>query len=232
MDALGRKSTDLFDSVATVSFGPPDAPGYLKLGPLRLFGIDTVRPAGVFTLHRHENVEVVTLAIEGALVHEDSTGTTERTNAGDVQVMRAGTGLEHRETNVSQHDPFIGVQIWITPRNRGNEPSVARHHFEPGPDWTLMVSDQGAPLLVDADIQYLQLKLPASESADWDVSAGRAAYIAVVEGSIEIAGQTVKRYERAIVRGGAVTLRAVDDAHVLLLDLPIDTTPAPSGPAR
>ena len=168
MDALAVLDKGLFTSVATVSFSPVGTPGHLNLGPLQLFGIDTVRPGGVFELHRHENVEVITFVLDGAMEHDDGTGTADRTDAGSVQVMRAGTGLEHSEVNVSPDKPLVAVQMWLAPRNEGNEPSVSRHHFERGPTWTLMVAGEGAPLRVDQDVQFSQVQLAAGGTADWE----------------------------------------------------------------
>lgn len=223
MDALAVQDRGLFQSVATLEFSPPGTPGHLKLGPLRLFGFDTVRPGGVFELHEHKDVEVITMALEGALVHGDDAGNAgQRIEAGGVQVMRAGSGLQHTEANASPDEPFVGAQIWVAPRTEGNEPSVAHHHFDLGPEWTLMVAPEGAPLSVDQDLRFAQVRLPPSGSADWEVAPGRAAYVAVADGAIEIAGQAVGRFERAIVRqSGRVTLSSEAGAHVLLMDLPV-----------
>lgn len=223
MRDLSRQDRGFFRGVASGSIIPEGAPGHLVLGPLRLFSFDTVDPGAVFTRHRHENVEVVTMILEGAMVHDGTEGVGTRTEAGGVQVMRAGSGAEHEERNASDEAPFVGVQIWLEPRNADNEPSIASQPFERGPEWTVMVASSGAPLVVDADVRLAQVQIPADGSARWTVESGRAAYVAVAEGAIDVAGASVAATERVIVRElGEVTLRSESGAHVLLLDLPVD----------
>ena len=223
MDRLSQQDRGFFRGVATGSIIPEGAPGHLVLEPLRLFSFDTVDPGAVFERHRHENVEVVTMILEGAMVHDGTEGVGTRTEAGGVQVMRAGRGAEHEERNASDEAPFVGAQIWLEPRNTDNEPSIASRQFERGPDWTLMVAARDAPLLVDADIRFVQVQIPSGGSASWTVEAGRTAYVAVADGGIDVDGSAVGRYERVIVRRvGELTLRSEAGAHVLLVDTPAE----------
>ena len=163
------------------------------------------------------------MLLTGSMVHTDSLGVHDRTEAGGVQVMRAGSGMEHSERNASEDEPFVGIQVWVAPRTENTEPSVARHQFERGPEWTLMVAANNAPLIVDQDLRFSQVQLPTTGSATWTVDAGRAAYVAVPDGAVDVNGQRVERLERAVVRGPLeVTFTSKSGAHVVLMDLPLD----------
>src|SRR5688572_26095865 len=113
----------------TFSFADYHDPRHMGFGPLRVINDDVVRGGAGFPPHPHRDMEIITYVLDGAIAHEDSMGTGSTIRAGEVQHMRAGTGVVHSEFNASPSEPVHLLQIWIVPRERGLAPSYAQRPF-------------------------------------------------------------------------------------------------------
>jgi redox-sensitive bicupin YhaK (pirin superfamily) len=203
----------------TASIVPESAPGYQQLGPLLVFAYDEVQPGSGFKLHAHDNVEVITIVLEGTLDHEDTAGHKGRLEAGEVALMSAGTGVRHSEFG-SRDVVTRSLTIWIKPRTMNKPPSraVARPVERDG--WQLVAAERDAPLVVDQDARVIMQRLAPRERVNLEARPGRVAYLAVVQGEVAADGERLARSDRMIVRGGKVEVAADAGATVVAVDVP------------
>ncbi|HXH80690.1 pirin family protein [Nocardioides sp.] len=128
------------------SFGPHYDPANFGFGPMVCHNDDRLEPGGGYPDHPHTDLEIVTWVLEGVLLHSDDHGNTEVLQAGDVQVMSAGSGVRHSEMADAASGPTRFLQTWITPDEPGTPPTWRTEHVEPGPGPTAVVGDGGLPV--------------------------------------------------------------------------------------
>jgi len=213
------------DSRHTFSFGEYHDPAHMGFGSLRVINEDRVKPGAGFGSHGHRDMEILSYVLEGALEHRDSMGTGSVIRPGEIQLMRAGTGVTHSEQNHSKTEPVHFFQIWILPETRGLAPAydqqaldreAARQRF------VLLASKDGRDgsirLRQDAD---LYLTRPRSGEARFhELGAGRHAWVQVALGRVSLDGETLSQGDGAAVSGeDRLSLEGQGDAEVLLFDL-------------
>lgn len=188
-ETRGHANFGWLDSWHTFSFGQYYDPAHMGVGALRVINDDTVAPGQGFARHGHEDMEIVTYVLAGALEHRDSLGNTGVIRAGDVQRMRAGTGIEHSEYNASTTEPVHFLQIWIRPDTNGLEPGYEQITIDPATkagQFRLIAAGEPQPGAVhihqDAAIHAVVLK--AGESAELPIPPGRRAYLQVASGAV------------------------------------------------
>ncbi len=193
-------------------------------GRLRVWNDDEIAGGTGFGTHPHANMEIVTYVTQGAITHRDSLGNTGRTEAGDVQVMSAGTGIAHSEYNLETETTKL-FQIWILPDERGGKPSWGARPFprdaRSGKFVTLasgLATDADAlPIRSDARVAAATLK--AGETAEYRLGAGRYAYLVPARGSVDVNG--VKAQTRdglAIADEDVLRVTALEDSEIVLVD--------------
>src|SRR6185436_11000069 len=141
----GHVSFGWLDSHHSFSFGHWYDPEKLHFGALRVLNDDIVKGGGGFGAHPHDNMEIVSIPLKGALAHKDSTGTDGIIRTGDVQIMSAGTGIRHSEYNASQHDDVNFLQVWIIPKQQNIKPRYEQKTFNPADrknKWQVVVSPE------------------------------------------------------------------------------------------
>jgi redox-sensitive bicupin YhaK (pirin superfamily) len=193
-------------------------------GALRVWNDDTIAPNTGFPPHPHANMEIITYVREGAITHKDSLGNTGRTQAGDVQVMSAGSGVRHSEYNLENAATRL-FQIWILPDRAGGAPSWGAKPFPKGDRSGRFVAlasgfadDEGA-LPIRAEARVLGATLKAGESAAYPLAAGRHAYLVPASGSVEVNGVALGARDGAAIRDEAILqVRALEDAELVLVD--------------
>ncbi|MET0921979.1 MAG: pirin family protein, partial [Xanthobacteraceae bacterium] len=183
---------------------------------------DEIAANSGFPPHPHQDMEIITYVRQGAITHQDSLGNKGRTGAGDVQVMSAGSGVRHAEYNLEPETTRI-FQIWILPRSRGGQPSWGAKPFpkddRSGKFVTLASGfDDADALPIRADARVLGATLKAGESLTHTVGEGRHAYLVPASGAIEIDGERVNARDGAALSGGTVTITAIEDAEIVLVD--------------
>ena len=152
-NARGDVSLGWLQSRHTFSFGHYHDPAWMGFGPLRVINDDTVAPGGGFAPHRHANMEIISVVLDGALAHKDSAGNEGVIRAGDVQWMSAGHGVEHSEYNASGTEPVHFLQVWIQPDRLNAQPAYAQQSFDPDARrarWATLFSADGVfvPVIV------------------------------------------------------------------------------------
>ncbi|WP_240314886.1 pirin family protein [Chromobacterium haemolyticum] len=206
------------------SFAEYHDPARMHWGALRVWNDDTIAPGTGFPPHPHADMEIITYVREGAISHRDNLGNQGRTEAGDVQVMSAGSGIVHSEYNLEAVDTRI-FQIWIMPERRGGEPSWGSKPF-PKEDrsgaFVALASgmdgdDQALPIRADARVLGATLK--AGESVDYRLGAQRCAYLVLARGRVEVNGVTLQARDGAAIRDeDLLRIVAGEDAELILVD--------------
>lgn len=198
-------------------------PANTNWGPLRVFNDDVVQPGQGFGTHGHRDMEIVSVVLDGALEHADSTGTRQVLKAGEVQVMSAGSGIRHSEYNASQTDPVHFLQLWIVPRTKGLPPRWEQREFTARDGKLLPVVSSGhvpGTMAIDQDATIYLSRLQPGEALTHTPGPGRKAYLFLIEGELEVNGQHLKAGDQArIADEPELRLAAEASAHFILLDL-------------
>lgn len=229
-DSLGQFDNDWLSARYHFSFANYHDPDKTGVGPLLVWNDDTIQPGTGFDRHGHRDMEIITYVRSGAISHEDHLGNKGRTEAGDVQVMSAGTGIQHAEFNLEQ-EPTQIFQIWIEPTVKGVQPRWETRRFpkdDRAGDLVVLASgrngdttgDNGA-LKIHQDAAIIGATLRSAQEVTHALGRGRRAYLVVNSGRIEVNGTAVGLRDGVIIENEAtITLTALEDAEVLLADLP------------
>jgi redox-sensitive bicupin YhaK (pirin superfamily) len=205
-------------------------PARMGWGDLRVWNDDEIAAQSGFPAHGHSDMEIITYVRNGAITHKDSLGNTGRTGAGDVQVMTAGSGVQHAEFNFEDETTTL-FQIWIMPRERGGKPGWGAKPFPKGDrsgKFTVLASGfdedltgEAAALPIRADARMAGATLAAGEEADWTLGPGRHAYLVSAKGDIEVNGVALNARDGAAIKDETVIkVRALSDAEIVLVDTP------------
>ncbi len=222
----GRADHGWLLSLHTFSFAQYHDPAHMGFRCLRVINEDRVQGGHGFDLHPHQDVEVLTYVLEGALEHQDSLGRRATIRAGEAQLISAGTGIAHSEVNASPTEETHFLQIWILPSRRGGEPayhqatlteSALRNRLAP------VASGDGRegslPLLQDAVVEAC--RLDAGARVGRTLLPGRHAWVQVARGKLELQGQRLVQGDGAALSGErSLDIRAAGACEFLLFDLP------------
>jgi redox-sensitive bicupin YhaK (pirin superfamily) len=213
------------DSRHTFSFAGYHDPRHMGFGTLRVINEDRVRPGAGFGTHEHEDMEIVSYVLEGALRHEDSMGNGSVLRRGTVQRMTAGKGVRHSERNASDSEPVHFLQIWIHPGKRGLEPGYEEANFtDAGKEGRLrvLVSPDGrdGSLRIHQDASIYAAVLPEGGEVVHRLGKGRRAWIQVARGSASVHGERLLQGDGAAVSDiESLTITGLQRAEVVLFDL-------------
>lgn len=199
----------------------PDRMGW---GSIRVWNDDEIGANSGFPPHPHRDMEIITYVRQGAITHKDSMGNQGRTEAGDVQVMSAGTGVRHSEYNLESETTRI-FQIWIEPKRLGGSPSWGAKPFpknDRSGQFVVLASgfaeDRDA-LPIRADARLLAATVAAGDSVTHTVGEGRHAYLVPATGAVEIDGERYEARDGIAIPGGrTVTITAIEEAELVLVD--------------
>ena len=222
----GHANHDWLDSYHTFSFGSYYDPQYMGFSNLRVINDDTVAPGGGFATHGHNDMEIVSYVLEGALEHKDSMGNGSVIRPGDVQHMSAGTGVAHSEYNHSESEPVHFLQIWLQPNAMGVEPSYDQRHFpveERRERWVLLVSPDGrdGSIATHQDALMFGTLLAPGESLEYRFDATRNGYLHLARGKLQMGNVILHQGDSLrIQKHKLLEIKGIEDAEVLLFDLP------------
>ncbi len=223
-DSLGGANHGWLDAKHHFSFADYHDPSRVHWGSLRVWNDDTIAPRSGFPPHPHRDMEIITYVREGAITHEDSLGNKGRTEAGDVQVMSAGTGVRHAEYNLEDQTTRI-FQIWIIPEKTGGEPQWGSKPFpkddRSGAFVTLasgLPEDEGA-LSIRTPARVAGASLRAGETVTYKLGEGRHAYLVPATGAIEVNGVSANARDGVAVKDVAeISITAREDSELVLVD--------------
>lgn len=225
-NARGHANHGWLDSYHTFSFANYYDPEHMGVSNLRVINDDTVMPGQGFGTHGHQDMEIVSYVLDGALEHKDSMGNGSVIRPGDIQRMSAGTGVRHSEYNPSSTEPVHFLQIWLVPNRTGVQPGYEQEHF-PLADrrgrLVLLVSPDGrdGSLSAHQDGLLYGTLLEAGESVEPPLAAGRRAYVHVARGQVAVNGTPLGSGDGATLDDvDHVHLEGLGHAEVLLFDLP------------
>lgn len=222
---LGAFQNEWLNTHHHFSFADYHDPARMGFGRLRVWNDDEIAAGTGFDPHPHRDMEIVTYVRTGAITHRDSLGNEGRTDAGDVQVMHAGTGIVHAEYNQAQ-TPTTLFQIWILPDRRGVAPGWDTSRFpNAGGGLTVLASGRAADaargaLPLYADAALLAGTLTKGETVRVPLEAGRGAYLVPASGTVSVNGVAVGTRDGVAVRDEpALVITANDDAELVLVDV-------------
>ena len=223
-DTLGHADHGWLDARHHFSFANYYDEGRMGWGALRVWNDDVIAPGTGFPKHPHRDMEIITYVREGAITHEDNLGNKGRTEAGDVQVMSAGTGIAHSEFNLESTATKI-FQIWILPNQAGDAPAWGAKPFPKGQREGFVTLASGKDgdqesLRIRADARLVAANLKAGETAEYVLDKGRRAYLVPATGVIEVNG--LRAYARdgvAIADESVLRVQALEDSEIVLVDV-------------
>ena len=222
--SLGHADHGWLNARHHFSFANYHDPSRMGWGAIRVWNDDEIGARSGFPPHPHDNMEIITYVREGAITHQDSMGNQGRTEAGDVQVMSAGTGVRHSEYNLEDEATTL-FQIWVLTDKRNAEPSWGAKQFPKGDRAGSFVTlasgfeDDADALKINAAARVLGATLKAGEAAELQLDPSRHVYLVAVGGAIEVNGQRAEPRDGVAITGEKkVTIRAVDDAEIVLVD--------------
>lgn len=210
----------------TFSFAGYHDPAWTHFGLLRVLNQDRVAPGQGFGTHGHDNMEIVTWVLDGVLEHEDSMGNGAQVRPGEAQFMSAGRGVTHSEFNASHTDELHLLQMWVFPRERGTEPRYEQRTYpeaERRGRLRLLVSPDGrdGSLTIGQDALLHAGLLDGDERIEHALPIGRAAWLHVAKGSLELNGQSLGPGDgAALVDEPSLTLTAGQHAEFVLWEVP------------
>jgi len=205
------------------SFANYHDPARMGWGAIRVWNDDQIAPETGFPPHGHANMEIITYVRTGAISHRDNLGNAGRTPGGDVQVMSAGTGIQHAEYNLEGEETTL-FQIWVLPDDQGGAPSWGQRAFPKGDragQWVTLASGQsdGDALPIRADARVLGATLKAGESLSLSVDPARHLYLVPATGAVTINGVAAHARDGMAITGETdLTIHAVDEAELVLVD--------------
>lgn len=227
-DTRGHANHGWLNSHHTFSFANYYNPDRVHFGVLRVLNDDTVAPGRGFGRHPHDNMEIVSIPLAGALEHKDSMNNSAIIRQGDVQVMSAGTGVFHSEYNKSSEEEVRFLQIWMFPREKGVAPRYDQITLDGNDNnelqQVLSPSKDDAGVWVHQDAWFHLGDLKKGWQNQYQVKrSGNGVYAFVLEGKVEVAGQALnKRDGFGIWDTDQFDIKATADAKLLLMDVPME----------
>lgn len=200
----------------------------VHFGLLRVLNDDFIDGGGAFPTHPHDNMEIVTIPFSGALKHKDSTGGAGVIQAGDIQIMSAGTGVQHSEANASSTEPVTLFQVWIFPKEKNIKPRYDQRTFdvsERNNAWQMVVSPIAADqaLWINQDARFAMANLEAGKEITYQNGfAGNGVFLVVIEGAVTVNGQQLnKRDALGISETENFTVTATENSALLAIEVPM-----------
>lgn len=222
--SLGAANHGWLDAKHHFSFAGYQDPERTQWGALRVWNDDAILANSGFPPHPHADMEIITYVREGAITHKDNLGNLGRTEAGDVQVMSAGTGITHAEYN-AESDTTRLFQIWILPEQRGHKPAWGTRPFPTGERSGRFVplasgfEGDGDALPINAKARVLGARLKAGETAVYPIAAGRRAYLVPAVGRVDVNGTVIEARDGAAIKDETeLRVTAIEDAELVLVD--------------
>ena len=221
----GHATHGWLDSYHTFSFANYYHPQHMGFRALRVINEDRINPGAGFPTHPHQDMEIITYVLEGAVAHKDSSGGGGVITPGMVQYMSAGSGVTHSEFNASDTEPLHLYQIWLLPNVRGAEPRYEERRIGDARNGALklVASPDGRDdsFRIRQDAELYASVVGEGETLSHRFAPGRYGWRQVARGGVEIGGLTMQAGDGAKIEGEEdVSFKALEDSEILLFDLP------------
>lgn len=210
------------------SFAHYHDPDHMGFGPLLVINEDRVQPGRGFGAHGHNDMEIISYVLDGALEHKDSMGTGSVIKYGHVQRMSAGSGVRHSEFNHSHSEPVHFLQIWIKPDVQGIAPGYEEKYFDPERkkgQWKLIVSPDGqdGSVRIHQNARVYAAIVDGSDTLEYTWKESRCGYLHVALGTVTVNGLVLNAGDAVkIVDEPVIKVADGQDAEILLFDLPTE----------
>lgn len=224
-DLRGKAKTGWLNSQHTYSFGHFYDPSRMGFRSLRVINDDHIIGGAGFPTHSHEDMEIITYVLDGALEHKDSTGTGAIIRPGDIQRMSAGHGIQHSEFNHSKDNHVHLLQIWILPSEKGITPSYEQKHFADEKfhgGFTLVGDQRGSDgaITIHQDVKMLVSKLSEGDEASYSLDKGRGGFLQIARGQITLNGEVLKEGDGAEIEDvDRINVQANSPSELILFDM-------------
>ena len=225
-DRRGHIQNSWLDSYQTFSFGDFRDPSRMGFRSLRVINDDRVIPGeGGFGMHGHRDMEILTYILEGEVAHKDTLGNGSTIRSGDVQIMSAGTGIQHSEFNNSETEPVHLLQIWMLPNRQNITPRYDQRNFplsEKQGKLRLVASKDGreGSVLIHQDIDLYVSVLSSGDRIAFEMGNDRFAWIQVARGSVMLNGESLREGDGVQINSPELLELTTDaSAEILLFDL-------------
>ncbi len=228
-DQRGHADHGWLNAHHSFSFASWYDPSKVHFGMLRVLNDDIVAPGEGFGMHPHNDMEIITIILEGALQHKDNMGNGSVIRPGDVQVMSAGTGVMHSEFNPSDKEKVNLFQLWIFPKEKGIKPRYDQKTFSPAERKNIFQPvasgfKKNGELYIHQDAMLSLGDVEKDKTVSYNMAKpGNGAYIMVINGKVEIAGETLsKRDAIGVADSASVDIKALENAQLLVVDVPMN----------
>ena len=220
----GHANHGWLDSRHTFSFANYYDPEHMGFRSLRVINDDRVIGGAGFATHPHRDMEIISYVVSGALEHKDSMGTGSIIRPGEVQRMRAGTGVTHSEYNHSPSEPVRFLQIWVLPEENGLEPGYEQKLFgdERNGSLRLVASRDGSEgsVQIQQDLSMFASVLKDGEAVAHDLEQGRHAWLQVVRGTVSVGDEELSEGDGASFSGvETIDIQSRDESELILFDM-------------
>lgn len=227
-ETRGHANHGWLDTYHTFSFANYYDPDRMHFGMLRVLNDDTVDPGMGFGTHPHDNMEIVSIPLEGDLEHRDSMGNVAVIKKGEIQVMSAGTGITHSEYNKNRDQPVKFLQIWVFPREQGLTPRYSQITLDES-----MMKDRFAEIVspdkdgegawIHQDAWFHMGHFGKGKELEYKVKKeGNGVYVFVLEGELEVDGNRLGRRDGiGLWNGDSVSIKSLSDASMLVMEVPM-----------
>lgn len=210
------------------SFGPYYNPEKMRFGALRVLNDDIIAAGRGFGTHPHDNMEIITIPLAGALEHKDSLGNIGVIHQGEVQIMSAGTGVMHSEYNHSQTERANTLQIWLFPKEMNIKPRYDQKSFTDSlkiNQLTTLISPEkdDDALWVNQDATFSIGDFEAAQQINYTIKTpGNGVYIFIIEGSVKINNQILnKRDAMGVYNISSLIIETEAFTRLLIMDIPM-----------
>ena len=223
----GHANHGWLDTYHTFSFANYFNPERMQFGALRVLNDDKILPEEGFGTHPHKNMEVVSIPLKGRLRHGDSLNNSHTITRGEIQVMSAGTGIQHSEFNDSLTEPLEFLQIWVFPRIENTKPEYNNFDIRPllkPNELSLIISPNGkTPASIKQDAWFSMGDFDTERTIEYCMhQEGNGAYLFVIEGEISVADEHLaKRDGIGIWDTKSFSIRATKGTKLLVMEVPM-----------
>ena len=226
-NSRGHASFGWLNSYHSFSFGNYHNPERMHFGALRVLNDDSVQQGMGFSKHPHENMEIVSIPLYGDLHHKDSTGRDEIIRQHDVQIMSAGSGIAHSETNANNDKEVKFLQLWVLPKEKDIEPRYEQKTFRPedrlNKVLTVVAPDDAKAVHINQDAWFSLANVSKGFNTTYQIhKEGNGVYAFILNGNVTINDQALESRDGfGIWETRSITLQADTDAEILLIDVPM-----------